>query len=123
MLFLTLTLSALKLSIAASAASSGEPGLNPATAVSLQEAHALSCPELDSRLTALEPQTYTDTPGFYSDPLQGSAVWIGILWSPAWAYLGYASVMEQYRQGRMADTLTQMEQLRLLKAQQHCYER
>jgi len=82
----------------------------------------LSCRELDDLLTALAPQTYSDTPEFYRDPLKGSAIWVGTLWSPAWAYLGYAGLQEAYQHNRRNEAGAEMDQLRRLKARQHCYE-
>ena len=122
-LFLTLVLSASQLTLTAGRASSGETGLDPASNESLHAAHSLSCPELDDRLTRLEPLTYSDSPGFYSDPLVGIAVWAGTLWSPAWAYVGYYGLREQYQQSRITDIDTEIQQLRQLKAERHCYER
>ena len=121
MLILTLALSTIQLSMTATV-SSGETNVNPTTTKSLRETHSLSCTELDDQLARLGPQTYSDKPGFYSDPLEGAAIWAGVMWTPAWAYVGYSEIMEEYRQNQIADVHTEVEQLRRLKAQRHCYE-
>jgi hypothetical protein len=118
---LTLALSLIALTVTAGADWSEQTRANDATSMPQNELN-LSCPELDDQLTELAPQTYSSTPGFYSDPHQGIAVWLGVSWSPAWIYVGYSGLMEQYRQGRISDTHAEMEQLRLLKARRHCYE-
>jgi hypothetical protein len=82
-----------------------------------------SCQQLDTQLAALESQTYSHSPSFYADPAMGSAIWTGMLWCPAWAYVGYAGLREQYQQTALSDTLGKIHELRQLKAQRHCYER
>ena len=121
MLFLTPLLSTLLL---CGTAAAGETVRENSTTTDRSEAgQQLSCLELDQQLATLEPQTYSDNPEFYSDPIQGTALWVGTLWTPAWAYLGYTGYKEHQQQGRMADAEAKMEHLRKLKALRHCYER
>ena len=122
-LFLTLALSAIPLTLSAGKNTGSEAAIASAVGTPLLESQDLSCRELDERLTKLTPQTYPDSPGFYTDPLRGSAVWVATLWSPAWAYVGYTGLRDEYRQGRIEDVRTEMERLRQLKARRHCYER
>lgn len=82
----------------------------------------LSCRELEKELTALEPLTYSDKPSFYTDPAHGAAIWGGMLWTPAWGYLGYSGLVAQIEQKHMDDARERIAVLRQLKARQHCYE-
>jgi len=84
----------------------------------------LGCYELEQRLTALMPQTYSDKPGFYEDPYHGASLWGGALWVPGlWSYMGYSGVAEYAEYSRTRQALERIEALRLLKARQRCHER
>lgn len=122
-LFLSLAMSAISLVISAGEVTNAQPDLPSAPPELQLKTTDLSCFELDDRLTRLTPKTYSEAPEFYSDPRNGAAVWVGTLWTPAWAYLGYAGLRQEYRESRMAAAHAEMDQLRQLKARRHCYER
>ncbi len=82
----------------------------------------LSCEQLETELSALEPLTYSYKPGFYSDPAHGAAIWAGVLAPPAWGYLGYSGLAEYYDEKRIIDARHRINVLRRLKAYHRCYE-
>ena len=119
-LFFILTLSSLPLFIWGRAACGADMAYN---LYPLAEGDSqLSCRKLDRRLTELAPQSHTRQADFYADPAHGVAIWTGMLWEPAWAYVGYSAVKQIYLQVRLDDVHGAMEELRLAKAQRHCYE-
>lgn len=82
----------------------------------------LSCEQLDTALTALEPLTYSYKPSFYRDPAHGAAILVGMAESAAWSYFIYSGLAEYYDQKRIIDTQHRIAVLRQLKANRHCYE-
>lgn len=84
----------------------------------------LGCFELEQRIMALTPLTYSDKPGFYDDPYHGVSLWGGALWtSGLWSYLAYSGAAEYTEYSRTRQALERIAALRLLKARQRCHER
>jgi len=84
----------------------------------------LGCFELEQRIMALIPLTYSGKPGFYDDPYHGASLWGGTLWAPGlWSYLAYSGAAEYAEYSRTRQAQERIEALRLLKAKQRCYER
>ncbi|MEN8179003.1 MAG: hypothetical protein ABFS39_10315 [Pseudomonadota bacterium] len=82
----------------------------------------LTCAQLETELSALEPLTYSYKPGFYNDPAHGAAIWGGVLAPPAWGYFAYSGAAEYYDEKRINDARQRIEVLRRLKAYRRCYE-
>lgn len=84
---------------------------------------AKSCPELDQEIVSLLPLTYSERPGFYQDPLNGAALWVGSLHTPAaYALLGYTASMDYLDWRRRFPVQQRIELLQRLKARRHCFE-
>ena len=83
----------------------------------------LNCDELNLEIARLNPQTYSQKPGFYDDPYHAASIWIGAIWAPgAWSYMAYSGVAEISERDRMRDAGNRIEALRYLKARRRCHE-
>jgi hypothetical protein len=83
----------------------------------------LTCDELNLEIARLYPQSYSDKPGFYDDPLHGAAIWGGAIWAPGlWSYLPYSGVADYAEHSRQRDSMSRIEALRYLKARRRCHE-
>lgn len=82
----------------------------------------LTCPQLETELSELEPLTYSYKPGFYRDPAHGAAIFGGLFIPPAWGYLGYSGLAEYYDEQRIISARHRIAVLRRLKAYRRCYE-
>ncbi len=84
---------------------------------------AMSCLQLEHEIRALQPQTYSYKPGFYEDPTQGAAIWVGstMFW-PALGVVAWGGYYEYAEGGRKVTAENRLSELRLLKAEKHCFE-
>ncbi len=82
-----------------------------------------SCRMLEQELRSLQPKTYSYKPGFYEDPYQGAAIWVGstMFW-PAYGVLAWSAVTEYEENGRKISAEDRIEELRQLKAEKRCFE-
>jgi hypothetical protein len=81
------------------------------------------CRQLELELRALQPKTYSYKPGFYEDPKQGAALWVGttMFW-PAYGVLVWGAVTEYDEQGRKINSENRIAELQQLKADRRCFE-
>jgi hypothetical protein len=82
-----------------------------------------SCRQLELELRSLQPETYSYKPGFYEDPQQGAAIWVGttMFW-PAYGVVVWSAMSEYEEQGRMINAENRIAELRQLKADRRCFE-
>jgi hypothetical protein len=82
-----------------------------------------SCRQLELELRSLHPQTYSYKPGFYEDPYQGAAIWVGttMFW-PAYGVLAWSAHSEYEEKGRRITAENRIAELRQLKADLRCFE-
>ncbi len=83
----------------------------------------MSCAELQREINYLRKMTYSYKPGPYDDPINGAALIGGavVAW-PLFAGLGYTTYMGTQEDKRIAEAQDQIEELRRLKAERHCFE-
>jgi hypothetical protein len=81
------------------------------------------CRQLELELRALQPKTYSYKPGFYEDPKQGAALWVGttMFW-PAYGVVAWSAVTEYDEQGRKINSENRIAELQQLKADLRCFE-
>ncbi len=87
---------------------------------------AKSCRELEQEMRVLVPQTYSYKPGFYDDPVHGTALWLGITSTVApivsYGIFGYSGYVEHQENKRIHTAQDRIGQLRQLKAEKRCFE-
>ncbi len=84
-------------------AGAASPAVQPYAFESQEANPEMRCQDLEVQITTLEPSSYSDKAGFYSDAAHGAAIWGGMLWAPALGYLGYSGLVEYRQRQRMAD--------------------
>lgn len=88
----------------------------------LEEDKALTCRELEQELASLTPKTYSYKPGFYDDPIQGTALWIGTTYEEAYWFVLYGLYYDYQESRRIISAEDRIETLRRVKAQKRCFE-
>jgi hypothetical protein len=93
-----------------------------------------SCVVLDDEVTMLIPLTYRYVPGFYDDPYNAFAIWMGtigvlsvtdveVLDVPLWyGYLGFSGYKRHAEEERIHKANMRIEALRRVKARKRCFE-
>jgi len=93
-----------------------------------------SCMVLDDEVTMLVPLTYRYVPGFYDDPYNAFAIWMGtfgtlsvtdveILDVPLWyGYLGFSGYKRHAEEERIHKANLRIDALRRVKARKRCFE-
>ncbi|MEO5343292.1 MAG: hypothetical protein H7842_08140 [Gammaproteobacteria bacterium SHHR-1] len=83
----------------------------------------MSCADLQREINYLRKMTYSYKPNPYNDPITGISVLGGALvaW-PLYAGLGWSSYLGGQENKRIAEAEDQIEELRRLKAERHCFE-
>ncbi len=83
----------------------------------------MSCVQLERELVALTPLTYSYKPGFYNNPYQGGAIFLGTVGSPYfYLYSVYDYYLDYREKARIQPAENRIETLRRLKADRHCFE-
>ncbi len=84
---------------------------------------AMSCTELEREITALTPHTYSYKPGFYDNPYQGAALFLGTVYNQAfYLYPAYDYYLDYRERARIIPAENRIETLRRLKADRHCFD-
>ena len=82
-----------------------------------------SCAELEREIARLTPLTYSYKPGFYDNPYQSAAVIAGTISAPGYYIYSVFDYLLDYRESsRIFSAQGQLERLRHLKADKHCFE-
>ncbi|WP_126454290.1 hypothetical protein [Sulfuriflexus mobilis] len=92
------------------------------------------CMVLDDEVSMLMPLTYRYVPGFYSDPKNAFAIWMGtlgvlsvtdveVLDVPLWyGYLGFSGYKRHAEEVRIRKANLRIGALRRVKARKRCFE-
>jgi hypothetical protein len=84
---------------------------------------ALTCAQLDRAIARALPSTYNYRPDFDQDPYMGTAIIAGESSSMVgYAYLAFRVVGDFVEDKRIRSANNQIENLRMIKAEKHCYE-
>lgn len=85
----------------------------------------LSCTELYERRVTLMRQTRDYRPGYWDDPRNKAAIFIGTIYNPAFYFLAYSGITEylETARGTADDIRTELDSLRYASAYKQCFVR
>ena len=83
----------------------------------------LTCIELYQRRLVLLRQMQHHKPTYWDDPRNQAAVFIGLIWTPAFYFLSYSALTARLDDLSMGDPQIALDTLRHASAQQRCFEK
>ncbi len=83
----------------------------------------LDCRELYARRVVLIRERLDYRPTFWDDPRNGSSVFLGAVWTPAFYYLAYNALATYTEANSGPQGQAEIDALRAASARQRCFER
>ena len=88
----------------------------------LRKDRALTCRQLEQEMVSHTPLTYRYKPGYFEDPIQGAALWVGPVYEEAYLIFWYGLYYDYQESRRIISAEDRIETLRRLKAEKRCFE-
>ena len=99
------------------------PQAVPSTPINVEQ--DLSCAQIYDEIRYLTPQTYDYSRGYWDDPRNQSAAFIGTMFTPGFYFLGYTAVTDYFATEKRAGSNInlRLDALRQESARQMCFVR